>query len=279
MTLTELELQILDSIHHQEGEYAVIFKNLDDPDDAFYINKQTVFHAASTMKTPVMIEAFKQVHLGNCTLEDSLIVTDQFRSIVDSSWYQLTPADDSDQDLYQQLGEKLSIKQLVEHMITESSNIASNMLVDYFGAENITQTMKDLGAEDMLVLRGVEDIKAYEQNLSNLTNAQSLLVIFEKLAKGEVITPDASQQMLEVLKRQKFRDVIPAKLPLEVQVAHKTGSISGLHHDSGIVFLPDGRRYVLILLSDQLPDFDKGTEFLSNISAMVYQYMTNKKAS
>ena len=100
------------------------------------------------------------------------------------------------------------------------------------------------------------------------------MVIFEKLAKGEVVSQEASQQMIDILLDQRFNDIIPAYLPKEVKVAHKTGSITGVHHDSGIVYLPDGRQYVLVLLSKNLPDFDKGTEVLARVSEKIYQHMT-----
>ena len=101
-------------------------------------------------------------------------------------------------------------------------------------------------------------------------------MIFEKLALGEVVSPEASAEMIEILKRQKYRDVIPAKLPDQVQVAHKTGSLSQAHHDSGIVYLPDGRRYILVILSKNLLDFDRNTELLANISKIIYDYMADQ---
>ena len=278
MTLTELELQILDSLHQNEGEFAIIFQNLDSVEQALYINKKTMFHAASTMKTPVMIEAYKQAHLGKISLDDTLLITNRFRSIVDSSWYELTPDADSELQLYNQIGEPRTIKELINLMITESSNIASNMLVQHLGATNITTSMREMGAKDMHVLRGVEDIKAFEQSLSNITNASSLAIIFEKLAREEVVSAEASREMLDILKDQRFKDVIPAKLPKDVVVAHKTGTLSQAHHDSGIVYLPDGRRYILVMMSKNLLDFERSTELLSNLSLMIYQYMEQESS-
>ena len=271
--LTELELQILDSIHHHHGEFAVAFKNLSNPEQTIFINKGMEFHAASTMKTPVMIEVFKQEKLGSITLDDSMLVTNKFRSIVDSSWFELDTADDSESSLYQSIGQSTQVSALVEAMITESSNLANNILIDLLGAENITSSMKDLGAEGMKVLRGVEDTKAYQQGLSNTTDAYSLMVIYEKLANEEVVSTEASKAMIEILERQAFNDIIPALLPEDVVVAHKTGSITGVHHDSGIVYLPDGRKYVLVLLSKDLPDFEQGTRLLQNISKMIYDFV------
>jgi beta-lactamase class A len=82
----------------------------------------------------------------------------------------------------------------------------------------------------------------------------------------------ASMVMIDILLDQRFNDIIPAKLPKEVKVAHKTGSITGVRHDSGIVFLPDGRKYILVLLSKDLQDADAGIEAMANVSEMIYNY-------
>jgi beta-lactamase class A len=108
--------------------------------------------------------------------------------------------------------------------------------------------------------------------LSNTTDAYSLLVIYEKLARHELVSQQASRAMIEILKRQQFNEVIPELLPENVVVAHKTGSITGVRHDSGIVFLPDGRSYVLVLLSKDLQDAEAGTRLLQHISRLVYDY-------
>jgi beta-lactamase class A len=270
--LSKLELQILDSIHSHEGEFAVAFKMMDSAGQTIVFNKNTIFHAASTMKTPVMIEAFRQIENGRLSLDDSLLVTNEFRSIVDSSRYELRLTDDSEPELYGAVGRQRSVRELIELMITRSSNLASNILIDHLGASNISQTMDDLGASGMKVLRGVEDDKAFELGLSNTTDAYSLLVLYEKLARHELVSQQASQAMIEILKRQHFNDVIPDLLPEYVVVAHKTGSITGVRHDSGIVFLPDGRSYVLVLLSKDLQDAEAGTRLLQHISRLVYDY-------
>ncbi len=79
--------------------------------------------------------------------------------------------------------------------------------------------------------------------------------------------------MIDILLDQKFNEIIPAHLPKSVKVAHKTGVITAVHHDSGIVILPDGRKYVLVLLSRELGDFDSGTAKMADISKMIYDYV------
>ncbi|MDW3646642.1 MAG: serine hydrolase [Bacteroidia bacterium] len=273
--LLELERDIKEEFSNGTGDFALAFKDLNVGTELL-IDAGEKFHAASTMKTPVMIEVYKQSKEGLFELDDSLEVKNIFYSIVDSSRYSLNSEDDSEHELYQGVGEKRSIRDLVYDMIIVSSNLATNIVIDLVDARKVTQSMRELGAMDIEVLRGVEDIKAYRAGLSNSTTAKDLMIIFEKLAKGETVDQRASSEMIETLLDQKFNDIIPVHLPDEVKVAHKTGSITALHHDSGIVFLPDGRNYVLVLLSKNLEDFEKGTQTLARVSKLIYEYMTRE---
>ncbi|MCB0685136.1 MAG: serine hydrolase [Saprospiraceae bacterium] len=268
----ELEKAIHNIIDHGGGTFAVAWKNLETGEELL-INADTVFHAASTMKTPVMIEVFKQVNQGLFKLDDSLLIKNSFYSIIDSSSYSLSPEEDSETDLYTKTGQKLPISDLIYRMIIRSSNLATNIVIDLVDARKVTQTMRELGANQIQVLRGVEDMKAYEAGRNNTTTARDLLIIFENLAYGTFISKEANEQMIDILFDQQFNEMIPAELPPTVKVAHKTGSITGVHHDSGIVFLPDGKRYVLILMSKDLQDFEHGTKALAHISGLIYQYI------
>lgn len=273
---TELLQNIRTRFAKQKGVFSMAFKNI-GTGETLLINEHDNFHAASTMKTPVMIEVFKQVAAGKLSLTDSVIVKNTFKSIVDGSVYQLNPADDSEQELYKQMGAKITVYDLVYQMIIMSSNLATNILVEMTDGKNITQTMRGLGAKDMQVLRGVEDNKAYAKGLNNTTTAWDLMVIFEKMAKGKIINKKTCRDMINILLDQKYNDLIPARLPKEVKVAHKTGFITGLHHDSGIVFLPDGRKYVLVILSRNLEDEKAGIESIGAVSEMIYHYVTSRK--
>jgi beta-lactamase class A len=257
----------------QDGVFAVAFKDLQTGEELL-INAHETFHAASTMKTPVMIEVFKQASEGKWSLSDSIEIINEFKSIVDSSLYSLNAADDSEQQLYTMTGKKRPLAELMYDMIIVSSNLATNIIIQLVDAKNVTQTMRDLGAQDIQVLRGVEDGKAYEQGLNNTTTAYDLMIIFELMAKGKTVSTEASEAMIKILLDQKFNEIIPAQLPTDVKVAHKTGSITGLRHDSGIVFLPDGRQYVLVLLSKQMSDPEAGVSSMASISKRVYDYVT-----
>lgn len=258
----------------EEGVFAFAYKNLTTGDTVFW-NEREMFHAASTMKTPVMIEVFRQAALGSLRLEDTMIVRKEFQSIVDGSWYSLAGSDDSDEEVYAKIGTPQTLQYLVERMITRSSNVATNMLMSRVTGEQITATMRKLGAPDILVRRGVEDNKAYQQGLNNVTNAHDLMVIFEQIALGKAVSVEASSAMVQILKRQFYNDLIPVLLPKDVQVAHKTGWITGVHHDSGIVYLPDGRRYVLVILSKKCAQEARAVKMLNQLSLLIYNYFAN----
>lgn len=259
----------------QKGFYAVAFKDLQTGKTLLW-NEHENFHAASTMKTPVMIEVFKQAAAGKFSLNDPILIRNEFKSIVDSSVYQLSPADDSQQELYTLTGKKIPLSELVYQMIIMSSNLATNIIMEMVDGKNVTQTMRELGANDIRVLRGVEDNKAFAKGLNNSTTAYDLMLIFEKIAKHEVVNTKACDEMIRILLDQTHNTLIPALLPKEVKVAHKTGTITGVHHDSGIVFLPDGRKYVLVILSKNLEDDNTATKAMARVSQMIYESVVGK---
>jgi len=275
MALRTLHSKIEQEIKDKKGTFAVAFKDLQSG-KSVNINDHVVYHAASTMKTPVMVEVYKQAAEGKLSLSDSLELKNDFISIADGTHYSLDSADDSETDLYKHIGEKRTISYLLYQMIIVSSNFATNLIMQKVGPGNVTESMRQLGAKSIDVLRGVEDNKAFAKGLNNTTTANDLLIIFEKIAKGQAVNADASVAMISILLDQRFNEVIPALLPAGLKVAHKTGSIAHILHDSGIVILPDGRKYVLVLLSKDWDDEKIAISTMANISLLVYQYVTNK---
>lgn len=268
----KLKQEIENKLADQRGVFAVAFKDL-KTGETIFINEDISYHAASTMKTPVMVEVYWQARKGKLSLRDSLQLHDHFKSIVDSSDYSLDSVDDSEKDLYRHLGEKRAISQLVYPMITVSSNLCTNLVIEKVGARNVSATMVEMGLPGLKVLRGVEDDKAYQQDLINTVTAKDLMLLFEKIAKEKAVSRKASEEMISILLDQKFRDIIPARLPVGVKVAHKTGWFKTVHHDSGIVFLPDGRKYVLVLLGKEIQDEEGATAMLAGISEIIYHFV------
>lgn len=269
-----MKQEIQEIFDSSQGTFAVAFKDL-KTGETISINGSQIFHAASTMKTPVMMEVFSQLRQGKFTLSDSILVKNEFKSIVDGSLFSLDSADDSDPELYKQIGSKQTLSSLMERMIDMSSNLATNLIIDLVGAQNVNATMEKLGVKNLKVLRGVEDQKAFDRGLNNVTTADDQLILYEKLARGKFINKQSCRQMINILSKQKHNEIIPAYLPKNILVAHKTGSITGVEHDGGIVFLPDGRKYILILLSKNLPDEKIGIKLLANISKLIYGHVSN----
>src|SRR5260370_10492461 len=189
--------------------------------DSLTVGATARFHAASTMKVPVMIQPFCDRDAGLLSLDDSLTVTNTFRSIVDSSPYQLDLPDDADSSLYQRVGQRISIRALIELMETVSSNLATNLLITRVGPPRANATAHALGADSILVLRGVEDGKAYRAGLNNTTTARDLGVLLAAIAENRAASATSCREMLAILGRQQVQEGIPAGLPAGTRVFHK----------------------------------------------------------
>jgi beta-lactamase class A len=262
-----LEARVRKLIEASGAEVAVAMRTLDGRSELL-IDSDKKFHAASTMKVPVMIELFRQAGAGTLRLDERLAIKNEFHSIVDGSVYQLSVGDDSDAEVYAQIGKTMTLRDLCEAMITVSSNFAANLLIERVGAENVRKTVTRLGADGMVVLRGVEDQKAFDKGLNNETTARALEVLMLKIAQGQAVSPKADAEMADVLKRQKFHDAIPAGLPDGTVVGHKTGNITKIHHDAAIVY---GRRpYVLVVLVRGIEDQKVSGPLIASISREVW---------
>lgn len=239
--------------------------------DTLLVQANVRFHAASTMKVPVMIQLFRDRDAGALSLDDSIPVTNTFRSIADGSPYQLDKADDSDSTLYDLVGGRLPIRRLIELMETVSSNLATNLLIERVGAKRANATAHALGADSILVLRGVEDGKAYRAGMNNTTTARDLGVLFMALAQYRAASPVACREMLEILSRQHFTEGIPAGLPPGTRVAHKTGWIDGVvYHDAGIVYPASGSPYVLVVLTGGIQQDSAAYALVADVSRAVF---------
>jgi beta-lactamase class A len=268
--LADARLEVEQLIADSRAAVAVAWRPLDaGTSDELLINATTTFHAASTMKVPVMIELFTQAAAGRLDLDELLPVLNRFHSIVDGSEYRLSAADDSDQALYGAMGEPRTLRALCDAMITTSSNLAANLLIERLGPARIQDTMNRSGAGGIKVLRGVEDQKAFDRGMNNTTTAEALLMLFWKLGRGEIVTPAASAEMVAILERQKFNDAIPRGLPPGTRVAHKTGTITAIHHDAGIVL---GRRpYVLVVLVRGIEDQQVSARLIADIARVMHR--------
>jgi beta-lactamase class A len=238
--------------------------------DTLFLNADTSFHAASTMKVPVMIELFRRASSGSFGMGQRLMIVNQFASIVDGSAYALDSTSDSDTTLYHRIGGRVPVDTLLRLMITRSSNLATNTLIALVGAEQVSRTMRSLGAQRIQVLRGVEDGKAFDKGLINTTTARDLAIILMAIEQGRASSPEATSEMRQILLAQEFNEKIPAGLPAGIRVAHKTGEITAHSHDAAIVYPPGRSPYVLVVLTRGIQDGAKASKLIADISSIVY---------
>lgn len=271
-SLSLLRTQLTARIGATAGaDVAVWYQDLAGP-DTLDIAARTSFHAASTMKVPVMIELFRRVDARTLTLDRTIRLENSFASIVDGSPFKLTSTDDSDAQLYTRVGQDVPLRLLNDRMITRSSNLAANALIQLLDAKKINATAHALGADHMRVLRGVEDTKAFERGMNNTTTARDLGALMAAIERGDAASPGSTQMMKEVLLRQEFNTEIPAGLPAGTPVAHKTGSITATLHDAAVVYPKSRPPYVLVILTRNIAREQVAQVLMADLSRMVYAF-------
>jgi beta-lactamase class A len=233
------------------------------------LNERVNFHAASTMKLPVMMELFRATKRLN--FNQSILVKNSFSSLVDGSEYQLSPDDDSDAELYQKIGQLVPMRELIQRMITRSSNLATNILIEQAKAENVMKLMKTLGANDIQVRRGVEDNKAFRAGLNNTTTAYDLMLLLKVIAEKKLMKAAACDAMISILSNQEFNEGIPAGIPKGVKIAHKTGSITKIYHDAAIVFPPKRKPYIIVVLTRGFEKEAEAHQLVAEISRVIWE--------
>jgi beta-lactamase class A len=259
---------IQDRVAKSGADVGIAFETLDGR-LAWSSRGDDLFHAASTMKIPVMIELFHQVREGKVKLSDPLLIKNEFHSLVDGSVFTLKPDDDSETDLYKAVGQTRTLDQLCDLMVTVSSNFATNLLIQKLGIDNIRATVTALHADGMDIKRGVEDQKAFDKGLNNTTTAHGLATLLVAIANGKAVDAESSAKMVEILERQKFNEGIPAGVPQNIRVAHKTGEITKIHHDAGIVYAD--RPFVIVVLVRGIADFKQSSALIADVTCDLYQ--------
>lgn len=274
--LARLQAALRSRIEASGAEVGLYYRTLEDEPDSVLIDPDLRMHAASTMKVPVMMRLFLDHQEGIRSLDDEVEVVRTFRSIVDGSTFDLPPDSDSDTTFYGRVGERVPIREAIERMITWSSNLATNILIQEADPGRVTAMLRALGADSMEVLRGVEDLKAFEAGLSNTTTARDLGVVMRAVAGSGRFTEASRAAMLSILERQHFTENIPAGLPPGTRVANKTGWITGINHDAAVVFPEGAPPYVLVVLIRGHPAEDQGTALAAELSRVVWASHTRR---
>ncbi len=238
------------------------------------IHGDTVFHAASTMKVPVMFALFREFERGRIRPNATMRLENRFASIVDGSPYALNPSDDSDSTVYAMIGTDVPLRLLASRMITHSSNLATNALITRLDPVRITALTRGFGATSMVVRRGVEDNVAFRAGLNNTTTANDLVALFTALQRGKVATAAGTREMLAILEAQAFNEQIPAGLPAGTRVAHKTGAITATWHDAGLVYRAPRAPYAIAILTRAIPDGAVADRLIADCSRIVWDWLS-----
>lgn len=232
------------------------------------------FHAASTIKLPILAGVFGAVHRGAFMLHSRLHVRNRFRSVVDGTPFRVRSTRDANSEVHEAMGKMMQIQELAHHMIATSSNLATNLLVDLVGIEALQQTMRELGVEKGVELRrGVEDERAFDAGINNRVTASGLRNLLRLIAGEEAFSEQLSRRMLDILHSQEFNSGIPALLPEGARVAHKTGEISTVAHDAGVVYLPGREPYVVVILTEWEADTGGRPETIARTSEAVHDFI------
>ena len=241
------------------------------------INPARWFHAASTIKVPVLLGVYDAIEQHRFDPISRVHVRNRFISVVDGRPYRVPRSSDATAEVQAAIGRMLTVHELAEHMIVTSSNLATNLLLDLVGIEAARASLARLHVSGIDLRRGVEDESAWEAGINNRVTAAGLCETLRLVEEGKAISADASKAMLDILHQQRFRSGIPAGLPEDARVAHKTGEISTVAHDAGIVYLDGRDAYVVVILTEWAPDVNARQETIARISRAVYEYMTGNR--
>jgi len=241
------------------------------------INADRRFHAASTMKVAILLAVGRALDEKRLEPDETLHVRNRFRSAIDGAPFRIDAESDGYPQLHRLVGRTAKISDLAEWMIVSSSNLATNLLLDYLTVDYVHGVLDAAGVKGIDLRRGVDDTKAHERNFNNETTAQGLLDLFAAL-RGDFLSKASRERAINILLQQRFNSMIPAPLPAHASVAHKTGEISTACHDAGIVYLPERNPYILVVLTEVPAETNGRRETIAKVSEVVFQMLTGTEA-
>ncbi|MDQ6871014.1 MAG: class A beta-lactamase-related serine hydrolase [Gemmatimonadota bacterium] len=270
----------IENIKKESGAKAIAVA-LHDAETGFELHYKADrwFHAASTIKVPILLGAFAAIDRGELLPHSRVHVRNRFLSVVENVPFRVESGRDANSAVHNAIGKMMRVDELAYHMITTSSNLATNLLLGVIGPDAVNWTLKELDVDDGIDLkRGVEDELAFDKGINNMVTADGLLRILVLLSEGKAFSPALSRRMMDILHGQEFNQGIPARLPKGARVAHKTGEISTIAHDAGVVYLPKRKPYVLVVLTEWEPDGTGRSRTIAAISHTIYEFLTQGPA-
>jgi len=266
----------IEKIEKESGAKAIAVA-LHDSETGFelHYHADRWFHAASTIKVPILLGVFAAIDRGELLPHSRVHVRNRFLSVIENIPFRVESGRDSNSAVHNAIGKMMRVDELAYHMITTSSNLATNLLLGVIGPESVTETLKQLHVDEGIDLkRGVEDELAFEKRINNMVTANGLLRILVMLSEGKAFSQALSRRMMDILHGQEFNQGIPARLPKAARVAHKTGEISTVAHDAGVVYLPKRKPYSLVILTEWDSSTSGRSRTIAAISHTIYEQLT-----
>ncbi len=236
-------------------------------------------YAASTIKLPLVIAVLRKAARGEIILAAPVEVHNSFTSAYDGSTFSVAQAADQDPGTWSALekGTTRSILQLCDHSITHSGNLASNILLEMVGFDEIAHVLKVAGCSDQTVIRrGIEDFKARDAGITNTVTAADLGRLMSALARHDTALGGAPvcAPVEAMLSRSENRNLIPAGLPPDVSTANKSGWIEGVSHDVCLVRPVDRAPFVLSICTTTNLSEKAGADLVASLAKDVWRIFT-----
>lgn len=229
-------------------------------------------YAASTMKLPLLVAAYRRHERGEVDLDAPVAVHNRFASAYDGSPFSLTQADDQDDDTWDRVGGTATLRLLVRHAIVRSGNLATDLVLEHVGTDEVAAVLRDAGCTATTRLpRGIEDAAAREAGLDNLVTAADLARVMAGVGAGTLAAAETCREVEAVLADQEHRDKIPAGLPAGTYVANKTGWVDGVAHDVALVRPDDGPPYVLAVCTRSDLTDEEASGVIAQVSATAWE--------
>jgi beta-lactamase class A len=227
------------AVRRASGTVSVVLRVSGEDVPRTAIEPDAQHYAASTMKLPVLVAAQRLAERGELDPDRTVLVHDDFDSLVPGRRFTMDPAEDSDPETWAAVGAGVPLRELVERMVTVSGNLATDLVLEQVGPGEIATVLRLAGCSPHTVLpRGIEDYPARDAGLDNLVTADDLARVMVALADGLLGGPGASAECERILRAQTYRAGIPAGLPEGLDVGNKTGWIDGVNHDVALVRAP-----------------------------------------
>jgi beta-lactamase class A len=208
--------------------------------------EQATHYAASTMKLPLLMAAYRRHERGEVDLDAEVPVHNRFRSALDGSPFAIDQAEDQDDETWSQVGRTMSLRRLARHATVHSGNLATNLLLEHVGSAAVSEVLHEAGCSGLTTLaRGIEDTVAREAGVDNRVTASDLARVMCGIAARRLAGPATCRAVEEVLAAQQHRQQVPAGVPAGTYVANKTGWVDGVAHDVALVRPTSAAPYVV----------------------------------